>query len=100
MKINFVRKGAFPLFYAKVPVYVNDTLIIKMPNKSDFLYDGPAKKVKLMGPGVVRNVEFDLEVSYDEITIEFKIAMGVMSGGFSVKIMQKGEVVQKLRKTY
>ena len=100
MKIKFVRKWAYPLFFSKVPVYVNGEVIAKVKNKGKFDYEGPARTIKLHGPGVVRNIEFDLETDEHDLVIEFKIAMGVFAGGFLVKILCNGEEVQKIRKTF
>lgn len=100
MKVTFVRQKAIPLFFAAVPITVNGVLVANLPNGKEFVYEGPAEHIHLKGPGVVRNVEFDLIQDYDEVIIEFKIAMGLMAGGFLVKILRNGEIVQKLRKTF
>lgn len=100
MKITFVRKKAFPLFFSTVPVMVDGKEVVKIKNGGTFEYEGPATAISLHGPGVVRNVSFDLETPHQELTIELKIAMGLFAGGFKVRILNNGEVVQKLRKTY
>ena len=100
LKITFVRKKAYPLFFSKVPVLVDGELVAQVKNGGDYLYEGPATSITLKGPGVVRNVTFELDVPYDEFTVEFKIAMGLMAGGFIVKILYNGEVIRKLRKTF
>ena len=101
MVIKFKRKWAYPLFFAKVPVYINGEEVAKIKNKGEYIYEGHAPQtIKLHGPGVVRSLEFALEEYHEEIEIEFKIAMGFATGGFSVKIYSKGEEVQKIRKTY
>ena len=100
MQIRFIRKKGVGLFFANVPVSIGGEVIARIGNGGTFDYNGPAKTITLQGPGVVRSVTFDLEVDFEDITIEFKIAMGLLAGGFTVKILHGGEVVQKLRKTY
>ena len=100
MKITFVRKKAFPLFFSKVPVKVDGVKVLEVKNGGEEVYEGPATKITLMGPGVVRNTTFELDGQYNELTVEFKIAMGFFAGGFSVKVYNNGQVVQKLRKTF
>lgn len=100
MKINFYRKKAFGVAFAKVPVFVNNEEVVRLKNGETFTYNGPATTIKLKGPGVVRSVTFDIEVDFEELDIEFNIAMGAFAGGFKVLIKHDGKVVQKLRKTF
>ena len=100
MKITFDRKKAFPLFFAEVDISVDGEKIASLKNGWNYTHIGPAKIIKLHGPGVVRSIEFEIEPTPEEITVEFKIAMGFMAAGFKVLIMHNGELRKKIRRTF
>ncbi len=100
MKITFIRKKSFVVFFAKVPIYVDGNLYAELPNGKEYIYNGVAETIKLIGPGVIRNVEFELDTYEQDISIEFKPAFGFVAGGFKIKIFANGELIKKIRKTF
>lgn len=100
MKVTFTRKKAYPLFFAKVPLVINGKEVASIKNGGEFIYEGDIDEVALLGPGVVRTAKFTLDQEYDELLVQFKIAMGFMAGGFKITIFNNGEIIKKLRKTF
>ena len=60
MKIIFKRKKAFPLFYAKVPVFLGEKKVADIKNGEEFEYNGEKpEEIKLRGPGIIRDAKFE-----------------------------------------